>query len=152
MKDRPTSDHDRARLKGATKRAIERAGGGTAFAAQTRVEPPALSKYAAPHEDHFMPIDVAVDCDMASGSSVIVSAMAAQLGCRLVPFDQQSSEAFCSTMVGRLIRETGDVSAAILEAMADGRITPAERRAIETEIDEAMQSLFVLRQAFGRDA
>lgn len=148
MKDRPTSDHDRARLKGATKRAIERAGGGTAFAGQTRVEPPALSKYAAQHEDHFVPVDVACDADMAAGAPVILSAMAATQGFRLVPIDE-TAPAFHSSMVGTLIRETGEVSAAILEAMADGRITPAERRAIEAEIDEAMQALFVLRRAFG---
>ncbi|MFN3549250.1 MAG: phage regulatory CII family protein [Mesorhizobium sp.] len=149
MKDRPTSDHDRARLKGATKRAIERAGGGTAFAAQTRVEPPVLSKYAAPHEDHFVPVDVACDADMAAGSPVILSAMAATQGFRLVPIDDVAP-AFSPTMVGQLIRETGDVSAAILEAMADGRVTPAERRAIEIEIDEALVALFTLRRAFGR--
>lgn len=149
MKDRPTSDHDRARLKGATKRAIDRAGGGTALSAQTRVEPPALSKYAATQEEHFMPIDVACDADLAAGAPVILSAMAATQGFRLMPIGDVAP-AFTATMVGSLIRETGDVSAAILEAMADGRVTAAERRAIEAEIDEALVALFTLRRAFGR--
>jgi hypothetical protein len=148
MKDRPTTDHDRARLKGATRRSVERAGGGTALAAHTRVEPPALSKYAAPHEDAFVPIDVACDADMAAGAPVILSAMAATLGFRLVPIEGEPAPAIGPAMVGRLIRETGDVSAAVLEALADGRITPAERRAIAVEIDEALVAMFALRRAF----
>jgi len=150
MKDRPTSDHDRRRLKAATERSIRRAGGGTVFAALTRVEPPALSKYAAMHDDHFMPIDVALDCDMAAGAPVILAAMAASAGYTIAPAAAAAAP-LCPVMVGTLIRETGEVSAVVLEAMADGRLTPRERQAIAKEIDEAMVALWTLKNAVAGD-
>lgn len=145
MKDRPTSDHDRRRLKAATERGIKRAGGGTLFAEQTRVEPQALSKYKAVQEETaFMPIDVAVDCDMVSGSPVILGAMAATLGYSITPIHQVRVK-YTPELVGTLIRETGEVSAVILEAMADGRLTETERATIAREIDEATAALWTLR-------
>jgi len=145
MKTRPTSDHDRQRLKGATDRAIKRAGGVSVFSLQTRVEPPALSKYRAPHEDGaFMPIDVAVDCDMAAGAPVILSAMATGLGYSIAPVDVAPGKVG-PVMVGTLIREIGEVSAVVLDAMADGTISDNERNAISKEIDEALAALWALR-------
>lgn len=147
MSIRPTSDHDRDRLKAATGRAIERAGGGAALAAMTRVETPALSKYKAGHEaGHYMPIDVAVDADMAAGAPIILSAMASIQGYSVTPLSGVTGK-LTPKMIGSLIRETGDVSAAVLEAMADGTISPNERNAISREIDEALSALWTLRAA-----
>lgn len=143
---RPTSDHDRDRIKAATARAIDRAGGGTVLAAQTRVEPAALSRYKAPQEDGFMPVDVALDADMAAGAPIVLSAMAAIEGYALTPF-AASPGPLCNGIVGTLIRETGEVSAVVLDAMADGKLTPAERNAIEKELDEAMAAMWQLRAA-----
>ncbi|GLS29931.1 hypothetical protein SAMN04488498_104363 [Mesorhizobium albiziae] len=145
MKTRPTSDHDREKLKAATGRSIDRAGGGTLLAGQTRVEAAALSKYKAPHEDAaFMPIDVALDADMAAGSPVILSAMASILGYAVTPIESTTGKT-TPALVGSLIRETGEVSAAVLEAMADGHLSPNERNAISKEIDEALAALWQLR-------
>lgn len=147
---RPTSDHDRERLKAATERSITRAGGPVALAALTRVEAPALSKYKAPQEaGHFMPVDVAVDSDMAGGAPVILAAMATTLGYQVTPLPQSAPAPLSTTMVGTLIRETGDVSATVLQALADGRLTPGERKTIAKEIDEALQAMWVLKQALG---
>lgn len=145
MKDRPTSDHDRRRLKAATERAIKRAGGGTLFSVQTRVEPQALSKYKALQEDDtFMPIDVAVDCDMFTGAPIILSAMASSLGYSIAPCMPERVK-YTPELVGTLIRETGEVSAVILEAMSDGILTEAERSTIAKEIDQATMALWRLR-------
>ncbi|MEP9397948.1 phage regulatory CII family protein [Mesorhizobium sp. KR2-14] len=145
MKDRPTSDHDRRRLKAATERGIKRAGGGSMLAEQTRVEAAQLSKYKAVQEDAaFMPIDVAVDCDMVSGSPVILSTMASLLGYSVAPCAPERVK-YAPELVGTLIRETGEVSAVILEAMADGKLTEAERAVIAKEIDDATLALWRLR-------
>lgn len=145
MKIRPTSDHDRARLKAASGRAIERAGGGTLFSDQTRVEAPVLSKYKAIHEETaFMPIDVAVDCDMVAGAPIILSAMASTLGYSVAPMAPERVR-YAPELVGSLIREAGEASAVILEAMADGKLTEAERAKIAKEIDQAAMALWKLR-------
>jgi hypothetical protein len=145
MKDRPTSDHDRRRLKAATERAIKRAGGGTLFAEQTRVEPAALSKYKAMQEDDtFMPIDVAVDCDMTAGAPIILSAMASTLGYAVTPCASERVK-YAPELVGTLIREAGEVSAVVLEAMADGILTEGERSTIAKDIDKATMALWRLR-------
>jgi len=144
---RPTSDHDRERIKAATGRGIERAGGGTSFATQTRVEPSALSKYKAPHEDgHFMPIDVALDCDLAAGAPTILAAMASIQGYKIMPIVDAPAH-LCSGLVGRIIRETGELSAVVLDAMSDGHLTPAEKQRIEKELDEAIKAMWELRAA-----
>ncbi|MCA0275847.1 MAG: hypothetical protein LCH86_07580 [Proteobacteria bacterium] len=145
MKVRPTSDHDRARLKAATDRSLKRAGGGTLFSDQTRVEAPVLSKYKAVHEETaFMPIDVAVDCDMAAGAPIILSAMATTLGYSVSPMAPEAVR-YAPELVGSLIRETGEASAVILEAMADGKLTESERARIAGEIDQAAMALWKLR-------
>lgn len=91
-----------------------------------------------------MPIDVAIDCDKAAGAPVILSAMAITLGYSISPIVSTSAKAE-PAMVGTLIREIGEVSAVVLEAMADGRISPNERNAISKEIDEALAALWALR-------
>lgn len=152
MKSRPTSDHDRQRLKAATGRSIDRAGGGTSLAGQTRVEMAALSKYRSPHEETaYIPIDVALDTDMTAGAPIILSAMASILGYSITPVDGPTRTKVTHEMVGSLIRETGEVSAAVLDAMADGRLSPNERNAIMREIDEATVALWTLRAALRSD-
>lgn len=146
---RPTSDHDRAMLKAASDRAIRRAGGGAVFAGRTRVLAAALSRYKADHEDAFMPIDVAVDADMAAGQPIILAAIAALEGYAITPLTApgRAAPTLSAGLVGVLIRETGEVSAAVLEALADDHLSPAERKAIEKELDEALAALWQLRAA-----
>lgn len=145
MTTRPTSDHDRQRLKAATGRSVKRAGGVTSLAAQTRVNEPALSKYAAQQEaGNFMPIDVALDCDMTAGAPVILSSMASIAGYTIEPI-RDAPDKLTPQMIGALIRETGDVSACLIDAMADGQLTPVERSQISKEIDEALEALWKVR-------
>lgn len=147
---RPTSDHDRAALKAAVARAVRRAGGPTALATQTRGTIATISRHAAAHDDdHYMPVDVAADADMAAGAPIILTALAAIEGYTLRRAD--AAVHFCPGMVGALIRETADVSASVLEAMADGVMTPRERSAVMVEIDEALAALFTLRNAISAD-
>lgn len=96
-----------------------------------------------------MPIDVAVDCDMTAGAPVILSAMAVSLGYSIAPLAAADAKAE-PAMVGTLIREIGEVSAVVLDALADGRITDNERNAISKEIDEAMAALWALRAGISR--
>lgn len=147
MKIRPTSDHQREKLKSATKRSIDRAGGGSALAAQTRVEAAQLSKYQARHEETaFIPLDVALDADLAAGAPVILSAMASIQGYSIAPIEGAGGK-LTHSLVGSIIRETGEVSAAALEMLATGNMSVNMRSALAKELDEALAALWQLRAA-----
>lgn len=151
-KMRPTSDHQRERLKGATGEAIDRAGGGTFLATRTRVETGALSKYRAGHEtDYFMPVDIAADTDLAAGRPIILATLASVEGYQITPLSCAPGGTLTPALVGRLIRETADVSAAILDAQADGRVSINAKHAIMREIDEALAVLWQTRAALNED-
>lgn len=145
---RPSNEHERNLLKSATRRALNQVGTADAFSQETRVQAPALSKYAANHEhSSFIPIDVALDLDRAAGTPAILTEFAALQGYGLVASSGKSRAQPCVSMIGPIIRTTGDVSAVTLDALADGKLTPNERNAIVSEIDEAMAALSVLRNA-----
>lgn len=128
-------------LKAATRHALEIAGGGERFAWVTRVNPPALSKYADALGDAFMPLDVAADLDREIGSPVMAEALAASAGYRLVPVDTKAAAAPSLADVAKIMRESCDVADVLTSALADGRIVPAEARAIDREIEEAIAVL-----------
>ncbi len=143
---RLTSEHDRLALKAATRAALALAGGVARFELATRVQAPALSKYAAPQETiAFLPIDVAADLDRDIGAPVIAEALAALAGYRLVPADAPAAGTPNLADVARIMRETCDVSDALTAALADGRVTRTEARAIDREIEEAIRELRVLQ-------
>jgi len=137
---RPSSPEDRLELKAATRRALSLARV-TAFAMVTRVDAPALSKYAAPQEDgHFMPIDVLLDLERDIGSPVILETLAALQGYRLVPVHepQGGEDQFLGgiTDIADITREGGDVVQSLAAAMRDGKIDGAEKRTVRMEIAE----------------
>lgn len=128
-------------LKAAVRHALTLAGGGDRFALVTRVNGPALSKYADACGDQFMPLDVAVDLDRDIGAQVVAEALAAAHGYRLTPADPATNGAPNLADVAKIMRESCDVADALTAALADGRIGPAEARAIDREIEEAIAVL-----------
>jgi hypothetical protein len=81
---------------------------------------------------------------MTAGAPIILSAMASTLGYAVTPCAPERVK-YAPELVGTLIRETGEVSAVILEAMADNILTEAERSTIADEIDKATMALWRLR-------
>lgn len=141
---RSTSDDERNELKAATRQALAIARP-TRFAAVTRVDAPALSKYGDPFTTNaFMPIDVVADLERDIGAPLITEALAALQGYRLVPIgDGEPCERIGVDDLASLSKEGGDVMQTIATAMADGRIDGNERRAIAAEIAE---NITVLRR------
>ncbi|MDR6757816.1 hypothetical protein J2Y48_003113 [Mycoplana sp. BE70] len=153
---RTISDKQGLTLKAATRRGIDQAGGGDALQHVTRVKAGALSKYATVGEDtadKFMPIDIAVECDLEANSPIIVSAMAAMLGYKLVPADDNAAVSMAPITLRdglKIANEAADVVKAITEALEDENIDALEKRIITREIDQAMQALqCVLRRIGG---
>jgi hypothetical protein len=136
---RPTHEHERRELKTATYRLCLELGVSEA-AGLTRVNAPALTKYGAGHEDAFMPVDVAVDLMRAAGKPILLEAMAAQLGLRLVSAAPVESGGDKLEVLSRAKR---DITAAFAEftvvangADADGHIDIGESDQIFLALEE----------------
>lgn len=153
---RTISDKQGLTLKAASRRSIDQAGGGDAFQHVTRVKAGALSKYATAGEetfDKFMPIDIAVECDLEANSPIIVSAMAAMLGYQLVPADGAATANVAApvTLIDalKIANEAADVVRTITEALDNGDVDALEKRTITREIDEAIKALQCVQRRIG---
>lgn len=134
---RPSTEHDRAALKAAVRRAMKRAGGGDSFCHSTRVGAPTLSYYANPgRDDMHIPVDVAIDLDREAGAPVVAAEMARMLGYRLVPLDAVDGGPDMSDLAA-VAGESADVVRKFADALADGAIDRLERADLSAEIDEA---------------
>lgn len=139
---RPSNEHQRGALKNAFKHLLRLAGNGE-FAAMTRVNAPALSKYGSISEpDNHAPIDVILDAELQAGSPVIATFLANCQGYELVkrkqtgphgPIDFQDVHVVLSGAVR--------VSDEIRKALDDGRIDAGERHAIAAEITRTIRDL-----------
>lgn len=143
---RASSEAQRRALKTGFDQAVRAAGGGQVFAASTRVNPPAVSKYAAQQEaDTFAPLDVALDADLQAGGPYALRALAAAQGFDLAARSGDAPAA-CETdqvcaVMARIAREAGETVASIAAICADGVVTPRERASGVAQIDTAISAL-----------
>ncbi|MCG6115074.1 MAG: hypothetical protein MEQ84_07730 [Mesorhizobium sp.] len=145
---RETTPQERRALSMSVRRAAKLGGGAASVQHMTRVGEADLSRYGAPEQDdRHCPVDVAIDLDRMAGSPVIVAAMASLLGYRLVAEARAPGAEMCLREVARISTESSEVVAAVLDAMADGKLCEADRRRINMEIEEACR---VLRSVQGR--
>lgn len=146
--DRLLSIAERFALKMATKHALTRAGGGN-LSPFTRKSPAQLYRYgsnSAPDREVFAPVDIALEMDRAAEEPIITAHMASALGYRLAAVDEAGQGESLNGLVSRFIQEAGDVSSAVLDAQADGIISPSEHANILKEIREAEAVLTNLRR------
>lgn len=144
--NRTSSDKQRVTLKIAPRIAIETCGGGKFVSQTTRVSEAALSLYIAPHElERYIPLDIALDIDLAAGEPIIARALASAQGFDLI----KAEPSYVTGKLGitdlcRWISEGNDVSEVIGSALADGQVSPAERADIKREIAQARAVLSAL--------
>lgn len=146
---RPTTEHQRRQLKAVVRRLIEMAGGVSSFKHVTRVQEPALSKYGSPDDAAaHMPLDIAMDLMLDTGSNGILSAMAAMLGYKLVALDADGQGAALPDVmdIAALVQENSKLVMAVSEAIKDGVITPDEERSISTEVEKSVQDLRAIQR------
>jgi hypothetical protein len=145
---RASTEQHRRDLKFATYRLIDMVGPGN-LAAVTRVKGPALSKYAAQHEEeHFAPLDVVFDAERASGAMIVTEALARLHGMKLSPAEAGGSD----VKAVRDHLETIEDSIAALRlaaraATADNHIDQRERRDLMRLIDAVKRELSELEGA-----
>lgn len=134
--DRVSAQAERDRLKAAYRRAIARAGGGDSFQFATRVQAPALSRYASPgHPDHHMPGDVILEVDREAGSPIIARILANAQGYGLHRLPETVSGEIGSEDCARLMTEAGEAVSALGRAVAAGACA-ADRQELEREVED----------------
>lgn len=136
------------RIEGCCAPSAEMAGGVTSFEHVTRVKAPALSKYGSPDDETHMPIDVAIDLMLDTGSNGILSYMAAKIGYKLVALDMDGQSAAMPgiTDIAVLVQENSKLVSVVSQALADGVITAKEERSISDEIEKCVQELRILQR------
>lgn len=141
---RPSTEQQRRQLKATVRRLLELAGGVTSFEHVTRVKAPALSKYGSPDDAAaHMPVDVALDLMMDTGSTGILAIMAGMLGYKLVALDSSGQGAPLPDMrdAAELVQENSRVVSALAQAVSDGHISQVEAREVSDDIEKSVTSL-----------
>lgn len=138
---RPSTEHDRARLKASTRAAIIAAGKAKQLAACSRVSEPQISRYIGGDYPDFIPVDVMLDCEMLAGQPVITSALADMQGFRLVPIAGGDEAGLTLDHVLDIVKAAGELLRAYRDGHSDGHLDEAERREITNCFHESMKSL-----------
>lgn len=146
--DRASSAAERFALKAVTAQSLSQAGG-EHMSPYTRKSPAQLYRYGKRNDPNYAPLDVVLELDRMAEQPIITAQLAAFLGFRLVAVDSRDDRASLTDLVSDFIGETSDVSRTVLQADADGEITPRERKAILKEIREAQDVITRLRRQIG---
>lgn len=152
MSFRPTTDHDRAKLKSSVRRLLRSIGGQDEAACATRVGQQTLSKYAsrsASHENDHMPIDVLMDLTMDSDDPAVVKTLCRLANGVFVPLPRtQAAITNWPAAVGLAVKSGADAAEAICKALSDdGQISREEIEDLEIpdKLSRAIEALIVLQ-------
>jgi hypothetical protein len=144
-----TTPADLRALKTATRRLITAVGGLEAAATVCRVNKSVLAAAYDPHQpDRFLPIDVVADLELVAAEPIVTAVLARLAGHALVPLATTGGQEAQALVA--VFRGASDVGAEFAGAMADGRLSRAERGAISDRLmtlqAAAMQAVAALMQ------
>ena len=143
---RRTTALERRQIKQRTAQLVRLAGGVEFLAPSTGVKKAQLSKYGSDAEpESFINAAVIVELDRTLGAPMMVSALAAMEGFSLVPMAEAEAGTFGMADIAALSAAHGKMVSTLAEALADGQVDAAERRAILAVIDEKLLELKKLR-------
>lgn len=128
-------------VKAATRTLIKNCGGLESAATMTRVGTSSLSDYCSVEkEDVFIPLDVALDLQIESGTFPLTEALAALSGGSFTPADAQAANPNLTIAAAGMMGETADAIKSISESMKDGKITPREKKDITKQIQDVIHA------------
>lgn len=138
------------RIKAATRALVDKAGGQTYAADQTRVPQSKLSEYGSVHKpDRFMPADVVADLEAAVGEPVVTRELAEQQGYVLVRASAAASPMSMLARVAAIGRSHGTLIEVLSHALDDGKIEAHEADAIRAALRPLQVALAELSNAIG---
>lgn len=148
MKLRSITHEEELALKAATRRALKLGGGAASVQHMVGPDEAMLSRYGGPaHPDRFAKITDAVELDRQCGAPVIVAAMAALLGYRLVAEEEAGAPGgpgggdIGAGDIAAVFSESAEFAAAVAEAAQDGEITRSEVERVDLEGEGAIRAI-----------
>jgi hypothetical protein len=145
VNSRPYRNEDYLALKAATRRATKEAGTLADVAEHTRIDASRISKAGNPNEHEFLPIDVAMDLDALAGDDRILRAWAEMRGYDLHKIERGVAVENMSRHIGAVGKESGELISEMCEAVADGKVTPAEALRIEQAAEDVRDNVLRLQ-------
>jgi hypothetical protein len=136
-------------FKAAVRRAVVLAGGPHAAARSTRVSAALLSHYGNIDRPEFAPVDVCFELENLAGDPVILRALADLHGFDLVARDDQAERLArdMTALAGSIAKESGELISTTIEAIADGKLSINEARAIDSEAADLQDKIVSIRTA-----
>ena len=135
-----TGHHQIFEIKAAFRELVKLAGGQEYVARLTGMPQSKISEAGSVnHEDRAPRVDHVAALEAETGRPLITKLLADFAGLELAPAG--------SFKIGdphlhlAIIKESGDVTAAISQALADGQISPSEARSLKRQADEAIDAL-----------
>ncbi|MUZ65313.1 hypothetical protein [Agrobacterium vitis] len=147
---RPTTEERRKDIKTVCARAIRQVGAAN-FEHDTRVGTAQLSKYGAPVDVNYMPVDIVADLEAVIGYPLISEFLAGLAGYVLVPTDA-SADAPDLSDIGLLQETKGKLIALMIKSLLDGHWDRHERREILPVLDAAIAQLQGIRRGIAGGA
>jgi hypothetical protein len=133
------------RLKAALRDLVTLVGGGSRAAVATGLDASTVSRQCSPeHLDRFMAMDHVAVLERDAGQPVVSALMVEMAGGHAAPDPAAHPLAALSALHARF----GAVSTGMLDALADGRITPAEAARVDGDLSELMAAGERLRRQF----
>lgn len=120
---------DYLRLKAATRRLVDEAGGQESAASITRISSHAtVGRYCRTQDTEFAPIDVIADWEADTGNPLVTRALADLAGLIVIPKPSVEGDPVWVARLGALAKEAGEAIARVGEALGDGTITAEESK------------------------
>ena len=132
-------------IKAATRDLVRQAGGLERAGRIAGRGKSTIDRYCSPDHPDVIPIDAALRLEQETGTACVTAAMAAINGRTVAERATEAAGGDVLAAVARAAKESADVLAAAASAMADGKISPNEARAIEVEAAEAQEVISDLR-------
>lgn len=136
--------HAEQRQAAAAKKLVQAAGGGEAASAQTGKSEAQLSRYGRSNYADNMPASVIEALESVShgthGHPVMSRYLAQQQGYTLIRLpDAHASGADMLRLVARQAKESGDITSAMITALEDNHLSPAQITALRREVAELIE-------------
>jgi hypothetical protein len=149
MAEQASSIEQRAQLRRVLRALVSNAGGGKGLAGATRLKEPQISRCLADHYDDQLPVDVVLDAMILSGSPVLLAWLAGQIGYEIVEAGSRTGAGINHGHAMDLVRKAGDAAGSIVDALADGKITPTEDREMVNHLNAGMKAFQEALRALG---
>lgn len=149
MSKSPYKPRRQATLKAATSELVTACGGQPAAAELLGVAKNTVFRWTDDGDENaarFISAQAVRLLERAAGEPIVTRLLAAEQGHVLLRLDQVVLAADMGAAVADYATETSEAFARLAQALADGRMTPAEARAAITEIDQAQAVGGALRE------